>query len=411
MASYDEMVYIDKLSKPKGKQPQLDRNLADEHRIKDIAQWLIEENASVSIQTVTAIVKSVIYNEDDLSDTDEQKGPGIDDIGCIKVAPTIPDFPIYPKGGWVYPLDAQVRSYPIVGETVIIANYNGRTYYFQPLNLKNSVTHNIMLNADKTGAEGNKKTSTENISEYLKHFQYAKNPRPVKQFPGDWALNGRNDQSIRVGTNTQKNNEEWAESHDAVIKIRIAPESKASDAAAGTPRAESINDDKASIYLTRNEEVNHKIARSVETVTDISTMGAGAITLDSERIIFNTKDSNVSGQIDLFSGNTVNIVSKNNTNVIPGSTSLLKLGDVNDDNLQSAVLGENLVNFLAELISTLDGFAAKIAGIKGLGNIGTLVPIPEGMAAGAQLQGWTAATAKNQISNRILTKKYDSVMY
>lgn len=400
-----DLVYADKLGANKQKQLELNRNTADERRINEIAQWLIDENAIVSLQSIVGSVKRVIYNEDDLVD---KKGLTVNHIGCIKVEASIKDFPILPAAGaWIKPLDAQVRSYPIVGETVVIINYGAQTYYFQPLNLRNSATHNIVLGIDKDASNKGslsapvKPLVPDNIDAYLQGFVYNKNPRPVKQYPGDWALNGRNDQSIRIGTDYTTNGDSELNSANAVIKMRISDESEASEAAAGTPRTEDIDTDKASLYLTRSEDIKYTVSPKVEGVTDVKTAGAPAIILDSDRLVFNTKENTNTGQINMFSGNTTNIVSKLNTNIV-GEKVLL--GDVDEGNLQSAVLGENLVNFLGELVATLDSFAAKIAGIKGLGNIGTLVPIPEGMAAGAQLQGWTASTAKPQIANRILSK-------
>jgi len=399
MSNVSDTVAQDKLKSHRKKPLQLSRTTADEHRIKDIAQWLIDENETVTMQTVAATVEHVVYNEDDF--TDDEDGPDIEHIGCIKVATPTIDFPILPTAGsWIHPLDAQVRSYPIVGEMVGIVNYGGQTFYFQPLNTQNRVSHNIALNfKGDSSATGN--VITDNVDDILNHFAWNKKPRPVKQYPGDWALNGRNDQSIRLGTNFKTVGDTELNPYNAVIKMRISPESPKS-IPAGTTRIEDIDTDKASFYMTRDEEIKYKVSPSAPGTTDQTTVGAPAIILDSDRIIFNTKESEVTGQINLFAGNTVNIVSKNNTNIIG---SLVKLGDTNDSNLQSAVLGEGLVDFLAELIQTLDSFAGRIAGITGIGNVGGGVPIPEGMAAGNALGGWTSIQAnKNFIKHRILSK-------
>lgn len=392
-------VAVIKKNLPK-KQLVLGQNAADERRIKDIAQWLDEENAIVTLQTIIATVTKVIYNEDDIPDP-----PGsidVSHIGCIKVATPIIDFPISPANDWIKPLDAQVRSYPIIGELVNIINYGGKTFYFQTINNNNSASHNIVAGLEKDATTGTSKFNEEVVAEYLNHFDYTKNPRPVTQYPGDWALNGRNDQSIRLGTDYKQWDDLELNSYNAVIKMRISDESKASEAPAGTTRPEFIDTDKASFYMTRDEEVSYTTAPTVDGITNLTTIGAAAIILDSDRIIFNTKASNKSGQINIFAGNTVNIVSKKNTNIIG---EVVKLGDTNDDNLQSAVLGESLVSFLAEMIQTLDSFASRIAGISGIGNIGGVCPIPEGMAAGAQLGGWTSISQnKKLIENRILSK-------
>ena len=58
-------------------------------------------------------------------------------------------------------MDAQVRSYPIVGELVAIVNYGGQTFYFQPLNVHNKATHNIMLGFKGDSSKGNRKPITD----------------------------------------------------------------------------------------------------------------------------------------------------------------------------------------------------------------------------------------------------------
>jgi hypothetical protein len=390
-------VAVIKKNLPK-KQLVLGQNAADERRIKDIAQWLDEENAIVTLQTIMASVTKVIYNEDDIPSP--PGGIDVSYIGCIKVATPIIDFPISPANDWIKPLDAQVRSYPIIGEMVNIINYGGKTFYFQPLNTGNNVSHNIMAGFEKDGKTA-REYNSDAIPDYLKHFEYNKNPRPVKQYPGDWALNGRNDQSIRLGTDYKKWNDLELNSYNAVIKMRIAGESKAAVAPAGTTRPEFIDFDKASFYMTRDEEISYTVAPTVDGITNLSTKGAAAIILDSDRIIFNTKGDNNSGQINIFAGNTVNIVSKKNTNIVG---EMVKLGDSNDDNLQSAVLGENLVTFLHNLIVRLDNLAKGLGNVTGIGNVGGIVPIPAAMAAGSQLGGWTSAWSKNIIKNHLLSK-------
>jgi hypothetical protein len=391
-------VAVIKKNLPK-KQLVLGQNAADERRIKDIAQWLDEENAIVTLQTIIATVTKVIYNEDDIPDP--AGGIDVSHIGCIQVATPIIDFPITPANDWITPLDAQVRSYPIVGELVNIINYGGKTFYFQTINNNNSASHNIIAGLEKD-ATSTGMPNVEVVPAYLNYFDYTKNPRPVTQYPGDWALNGRNDQSIRLGIDYKQWDDLELNSYNAVIKMRISDESKASEAPAGTTRPEFIDADKASFYMTRDEELRYTVVPTVDGTTNLTTIGAAAIILDSDRIIFNTKESTTTGQIDIFSGNTVNIVSKLNTNIIG---EVVKLGDTNDDNLQSAVLGESLVTFLAELIKTLDGFASRIAGLTGIGNVGGAVPVPDAMAAGNALGGWTSVLSNEQfIKNRILSK-------
>jgi len=372
---------------------------ATELRIKAITEHLIDEAAIVSLQSVLAEVTHVIYNEDFLKGDQDTTH-----IGCIKVKPSVAEFSIMPTANaWIKPLDSQVRSYPIVGEHVSIINYGYKTYYFQPVNIHNRVSQNIMLLND--GGTHNGKIDKAALPEYLNFFDYQTNPSPVTQHPGDWALNGRNDQSIRFGIDYLSigaRNQKYLDSSNAVIKMRISNPSLATkDKPAGSTRVEDIDTDKSSLYMTRLEDIKFNVTPTVEKITDRTTAGAAAIILDSDRIIFNTKQSDNMGQIDIFAGNTVNIVSKKNTNIIGD---VVKLGDSNDDNLQSAVLGESLVNFLSQLIQRLDNLAKDLGSVTGIGNVGGIVPIPAAMAAGSKLGGWTSSTTKTIIANQILSR-------
>jgi hypothetical protein len=373
---------------------QLYRTTADEHRIRDIAQWLIDKDKTVSYQSCAAYVNLIIYNEEDIEDKD---GLTVSHIGCIKVDTLGLNFNILPNStAWIHPIDSQVRSYPIPGELVVIVNYGRQTFYFQPLNILNRVNHNIMLNFP--GTSKSPKTTTENVDEFIHGFDYKTNPRPVKQYPGDWAINGRNDQSIRIGTSKITETEDTVSSDNAVIKMRIT-DKETKPKMTGTPKEENINSDKSSFWMVRNEKIPIKAeAKTLSTSKDFT---GNQIMINSDQITLNTI-SGSAGELNLFAGNTTNIVSKNNTYIIG---SMVKIGDEDDNNLQSAVLGESLVNFLAEMIQTLDSFAGKIAGISGIGNIGGLAPIPGAMGAGSALGGWTSISQNKQfIRNRILSK-------
>ena len=189
-----------------GKVPdiELGEGIPNEKRVRDIVLSIIESLQTVSIQTVLAEVDSVVYNDEDLGD---KISPLY--VGCIKVTPTVP-FPILPTGGpgWVYPLDANIKSYPIKGEMVAIVNYGAQTFYYSPTNVLNSVNHNLRVGMTDVATKG--KSNFKSVADAFFALDGDRKggflvnpeesfPRPVKQFPGDWAVNGRNDQSIRIG--------------------------------------------------------------------------------------------------------------------------------------------------------------------------------------------------------------------
>ena len=395
MSDSHETVLIDKLH---NSQISIDptSDLPDERRVREIVDAIVHNNKIVTVQSIIAEVVDVVMDENDLN---EDVSPLL--IGCIKVNTGSVPFPILPKdeSGWVFPLESQVKSYPVPGELVAIINYGSQTYYFQPLNIKNSVNNNIMLGSMATQQDG--KGTTKNINEYLKNFQRQVVSRPVKNFPGDWAVNGRNDQSIRIGTDLVSDTDNIPSANNAVIKMSISsPEENSRNAL--LPRKENINLDPASLWMTRNETVKINIVPSAgETVTPPELKGSQIIG-NSERITFNTKGEGDKGQINLFASNTANIISKHNTNLVGKN---VKIGDVEDNNLQPAVLGDNLVTLLDQLYKQLTSFANQLTSATGVGNIGGPVPLPSVMGAAGGLAGYTGtAGQKQQLENLLLSK-------
>ena len=396
MSDSHETVLIDKLHgtqvevKPTG-------NLPDERRVREIVDAIVQNEEIVTVQSIVAEVIDVIMDGEDVDGEDITPLH----IGCIKVATGGVPFPILPKddSGWIFPLDAQVKCYPIPGELVAIINYGAQTYYFQPLNIQNSVNNNIQLGQMATASDG--KATTKNVEEYIRNFQPKAVNRSVKNFPGDWAVNGRNDQSIRIGTDTVTSTDKIPSPDNAIIKMSLSSvEDNSSNAL--IPRRENIDLDPASLWMTRNETVKINIAPSVGEKFTPAELKGSQIIGSSERVTFNTRGTGDAGQINLFAGNTANVFSKNDTNIV-GKNVLI--GDVEDNNLQPAVLGDNLVTLLNQLYTQLNTFASALSSATGVGNIGGPVPLPAVMGAGATLGGYAGTAGQKQtLENMLLSK-------
>ncbi len=395
MSDSHETVLIDKLH---NSQISIDptNDLPDEKRVREIVDAIVQNEKIVTVQSIIAEVVDVVMDENDLDDDVTPLH-----IGCIKVNTGNVPFPILPKddSGWVFPLDSQVKCYPVPGELVAIINYGAQTYYFQPLNIRNSVNNNIMLGSMATQQDG--KATTKNINEYVKNIKRQVVNRPVKNFPGDWAVNGRNDQSIRIGTDVIADTDSIPSPDNAVIKMSISSIEENSRNAL-LPRKENINLDPASLWMTRNETVKIDISPSAGETFTPSELKGSQIVGNSERITFNTKGVGDKGQINLFASNTANVISKNNTNLV-GKNVLI--GDVEANNLQPAVLGDNLVTLLHQLFQQLNSFATQLSSATGVGNIGGPVPLPAIMGAGAGMSGYAGtAGQKSALENLLLSK-------
>ena len=365
---------------------QVNEGIPNEKRVRDIALAVAESIQTVSVQTVLAEVDDVIYNEDDLTDD-----LNVHYIGCIKASPVVP-LPILPENGkgWIFPVDAQIKSYPIKGELVAIVNFGAQTFYYPATNVINSVNNNLRIGMTATQTKGNPVVAK--VDAFLQGltdgFTPVKIPRPVLQFPGDWALNGRNDQSIRLGkTGGSKT--------DSVIKIRIAKEETDSQFA-GSPKAEKINEDASSIYMTREEEVELTVVPKAGKDATPKKFKGPQIILDSGTLTFNTKDKN----INMYSAAESNFISKGNTNLVGSS---VKIGDVDDSNLEPAVCGDQLVNLLREIIVALQRFGGEVSAATGIGNIGLPVPIPGLAGSASALNAFALEKTKEEIKRQILS--------
>ena len=386
-------IFVDNIADSSEKELTVTDALATEKGARDIAGSMIAAAQTVSMQLVPCEVDYVIYNEDDL---DRVGLSGTAFIGAIKCTPIYSAHELGTGGsGWVFPVDSQIKSYPIIGELVPVITFGGQSYYYPPINSKNNVNHNSMAKITNDGGSG--KWDASKIKELLSGgrdkdaFDQSELPRPVKQYPGDWAINGRNDQSIRIG----KAPDTDGTSH-AVMKFRIAPEEDKGKNVY-MPLAEDPNTDMASIYLIRNEKIKLNVIPNLDKeVTPVEFEGE-QILIDSKQLTFNSK---LGGNINIYSGKDFNFVARNTVNLVG---ELVKIGDVNSDKMQSAVLGELLCEFLAEFLGEMDRFAGKLSGATGVGNLGITVPIPGLMGAGSGLQAYVSEWSQKKLETRFLS--------
>ncbi len=123
-------------------------------------------------------------------------------------------------GGVVKSLTPNITTVPVIGEHVVVLEYNGQHYYTSIINRKGSVNENSI-----PGAAGNYVRNTK----YGKTFE-RKDVQPIFINEGDIVFEGRYGQSIKFGSNKQK------------------PQIKIVAGHRGT--TENINNDDSSIYLS-----------------------------------------------------------------------------------------------------------------------------------------------------------------
>ena len=134
-----------------------------------------------------------------------------------------PNQPI--KGDVVKPLMPNIVAVPVIGEHVVVIEYNGQHFYTSIINRKGSVNENSI-----PGASGG---YTEN-TKYGEKFERT-NVKPLEIGEGCIAYEGRFGQSIHF------------DGHDNVPSIKIRTNIDESD---GEFTTENIDEDDSSIYLT-----------------------------------------------------------------------------------------------------------------------------------------------------------------
>ena len=269
--------------------------------------------------------------------------------------------------GWIQPMDANIKQYPLIGEYVIVGRYLGRYYYAQTINMlgspnsnsypgysgdKASLTDNtIRRHAHNRSVEvGATKTPNKAASgEFTVGDPFVPNPliRQLQPSFGDVIFNGRLGQSIRFGSNPDTLEPNIliraGQLTDAEAFGKTADVDDLKDNA-NKPVTEDINADGSSLWITSDQEVPLEVAIESDLTP---TIDGKQIILNSDRLLFNAKNG---GDIFCYSANDINFIATTQTVV---ESPKIFLGNV--EATEPVVKGQILVDLLLELIGILDG--------------------------------------------------------
>jgi len=163
-------------------------------------------------------------------------------------------------GGVVKSLTPNITTVPVIGEHVVVLEYNGQHYYTSIINRNGSVNENSI-----PGASGDYVANTK----YGETFE-RKNVQPIFINEGDIVFEGRFGQSIKFGSSKQKPSVKIVAGHRDIV--------------------ENLSKDDSSIYLeggidnTDNENKKIKIKSN-----DIFITGNRNIFLEADEISLNAK--------------------------------------------------------------------------------------------------------------------------
>ena len=235
------------------------------------------------------------------------------------------------------PIHMGTNQVPLVGEIVAGIEFFGQRFYISPINLYGNVYQNTKhgisvglnekANVSKKGYQTAQDSSGNRTGYYSNDLTEYK---PILPFEGDTILNGRYGNSIRIGSNKEK---------DGNILLSVGQNFKKED----NFKLEEPDLDGSNIYIT-NHQLNNNLkftpGRKSELVTELESYDGGQIYLGGDRIILNTKQK---GDIYLSSNNNIAISSVNQVVLEDLKTQIgsvkadepLVLGNVNEKALTS----------------------------------------------------------------------------
>ena len=247
---------------------------------------------------------------------------------------------------YIKPLSPHMVAYPLIGEVVNIAKHGSQMYYYQPLNLKNHVNMNLANNT-LTDPRVTSRTTEFNrniLSEY-----------------GDVVFNGRFGQSMKFGSDP------FYLYPDVKITNRqsVLPQTIADE---HYPHVQNINADGSSIFMTSGpaREVDVLIP-AAQTLTTPDVLDGDMITLNSDRIVFNSKQTD----IHMFARRNLNLSANEEINLELGINSIggrITLGDAESTN--PMVLGNQLEDLFEKLLTSLVSFSNSVSSATGIAEVG-----------------------------------------
>lgn len=250
-------------------------------------------------------------------------------------------------------------------------------YYLPSINLWNSQHHNALPDPTQepnpnsqqdyeqasAGASQDVRRVNDNSTEIDlgEGFNEQISTYPLQAFIGDYLLEGRWGNSIRLGSTVQNKPNEWSsvgENGDPILIIRNGqPTDLTQDS--WVPTTENVNNDQSSAYFTNGQKLPIEVASSTYTSyqqgpTLAKEFVGNQIILNSDRLVFNAKNDHIllssNNSISLNAPTSVNIDSPQFT--IAGGN--IHLGDKNAT--EPLLKGEVTIAQLSKMLDALIQF-------------------------------------------------------
>ncbi len=301
----------------------------------------------------------------------------------------------------IIPLENEIVYIIALPNSDVQTNVNEVSYYyFQPINIWNSVHHNAIPDPilgvlvppsqqqDYEQTEGGavrRVTDGGTEIDLGDTFQEKLSIRNLLPYEGDNIFQGRWGNTIRLGSTVKSPviSNPWSrdgEDGDPIIIIKNGQHEESTDP--WVPQVEDINTDKSSIYLTSTQAIPIEVASkkydsyfSQPTSTDKFT--GEQVILNSGRILFNSKDDSIL----LSSAKTINLNSVNSINLDSPETIIqskkVLLGDKYAT--EPIILGDKFLADFKDLLNKMVSLSAALQKPIGSGPpyaIQAAIPVP-----------------------------------
>tara|TARA_R100000008_G_C3567429_1_gene159963 strand:+ start:34 stop:1227 length:1194 start_codon:yes stop_codon:yes gene_type:complete len=265
---------------------------------------------------------------------------------------------------YIKPLSNNIVTYPLKGELVNVAKYDGEYYYSMPLNL------NQNINMNRLAGERGDNTVTP---------QRTKFNRRVLSGPGDTVVQGRFGNHIKLGSDSIYENPS--------IRIVCGQSQKLKNVQvknidSSFLQVEDINNDGSSFYMTSGPEQldNFKIAAPTLNFPSPRYLYGNQIILNSDRLIFQAKgkvypgsqpgaDTNPIGCIHMIAADDLIMTAGDRVVIeVPNPsdepTAGIFLGMDGDASNTGVAKGGEVIWALKEIVSTLSGVITLLSRVE-----------------------------------------------
>lgn len=306
---------------------------------------------------IPARVKDIIL---DSSHSEYEKYGGPNSIGVIKYeivgrnikAESTEDLP------GAFPLNNTVRILPLINEVVLlqvapdnsikeIKGNNKITYYSSIVGLWNHPNHNASPSDDEDSL---------NLG---KDIEESSDVNPMQPFPGDYIVEGRQGQSIRLA-GYKSNINPFTDDSNNGKPFTIISNGQETVGNGYEHIVENIDKDSSSIYLTSDHKIPLTFSRDKYESLNKAPIAAdkfkgSQVLINSGRLIFNSKEEDINFSSKNIFSVTANEIGLDGANYIGLDAKKIYLGSrARQLEQQPVILGDALETWLKQLVTVLE---------------------------------------------------------